>query len=87
MKGVLGTHSIDLNHSSFTWFIVILGKTINKFVKSGHNNQVQKILGRIYSKFSTSKFLALNETGIHHLIELFLMLALNMESSDLVTQI
>lgn len=36
---------------------------------------VSQILGRIFSKFSEAKLIALNEVGIHNVISLFLILA------------
>ncbi|XP_060661832.1 protein MMS22-like [Drosophila nasuta] len=60
----------DLNLNSFTLFALLLGKTLGR-------TQSQKLLGRIFSKFSAAKLLALNECGIHHVIELFLCLLLS----------
>ncbi|XP_017034846.1 protein MMS22-like [Drosophila kikkawai] len=65
----------DLNLSSFTTYAWLLGRTL----KLGRSNQRQKLLGRIFSKFSAAKLLALNEPGIHHVIELFLCLLLSQE--------
>lgn len=66
----------DLNLSSFTLFVLLLGKTLQQLPALGRGNQAQKLLGRIFSKFSAAKMLALNESGIHHVIELFLCLLL-----------
>ncbi|EDW62838.1 protein MMS22-like [Drosophila virilis] len=66
----------DLNLSSFTLFALLLGKTLQQLPAQGRGNQAQKLLGRIFSKFSAAKLLALNESGIHHVIELFLCLLL-----------
>ncbi|XP_017870553.1 PREDICTED: protein MMS22-like [Drosophila arizonae] len=66
----------DLNLSSFTLFALLLGKTLQQLPALGRGNQAQKLLGRIFSKFSAAKLLALNESGIHHVIELFLCLLL-----------
>ncbi|KAL7743172.1 hypothetical protein ACLKA6_016306 [Drosophila palustris] len=66
----------DLNLSSFTLFALLLGRTLQ--LNGGQRgNQSQKLLGRIFSKFSAAKLLALNESGIHHVIELFLCLLLS----------
>ncbi|KAM8719613.1 hypothetical protein ACLKA7_005791 [Drosophila subpalustris] len=62
----------DLNLSSFTLFALLLGRTLQR-----GGNQSHKLLGRIFSKFSAAKLLALNESGIHHVIELFLCLLLS----------
>ncbi|XP_036338974.1 protein MMS22-like [Rhagoletis pomonella] len=67
----------DANLSSYTLFILLLGKNLRRLLETtSTRHQAQKLLGRIYTKFSAQKFLALNETGIHHIIELFLALAL-----------
>ncbi|XP_053951880.1 protein MMS22-like [Anastrepha ludens] len=67
----------DANLSSYTLFTLLLGKNLRCLLENtATRHQAQKLLGRIYTKFSAQKFLALNETGIHHIIELFLALAL-----------
>ncbi|XP_033168843.1 protein MMS22-like [Drosophila mauritiana] len=70
------SHIEDLNLSSFTMYAWMLGKTLKLLPSQGRSNQRQKLLGRIFSKFSAAKLLALNEPGIHHVIELFLCLLL-----------
>ncbi|SPP78423.1 protein MMS22-like [Drosophila guanche] len=72
----------DLNLSSFTMYAWLLGRTLKLLPaqqQQGRGNQRQKLLGRIFSKFSAAKLLALNEPGIHHVIELFLCLLLSHE--------
>lgn len=69
----------DLNLSSFTAYAWMLGRTLKLLPAQGRSNQRQKLLGRIFSKFSAAKLLALNEPGIHHVIELFLCLLLAQE--------
>ncbi|XP_016982473.1 protein MMS22-like [Drosophila rhopaloa] len=69
----------DLNLSSFTMYAWMLGRTLKMLPQQGRSNQRQKLLGRIFSKFSAAKLLALNEPGIHHVIELFLCLLLCQE--------
>ncbi|XP_022232602.2 LOW QUALITY PROTEIN: protein MMS22-like [Drosophila obscura] len=70
----------DLNLSSFTMYAWMLGRTLKLLpAQQGKGNQRQKLLGRIFSKFSAAKLLALNEPGIHHVIELFLCLLLSHE--------
>nr|XP_017006625.2 protein MMS22-like isoform X1 [Drosophila takahashii] len=69
----------DLNLSSFTMYAWLLGRTLKLLPSQGRSNQRQKLLGRIFSKFSAAKLLALNEPGIHHVIELFLCLLLSHE--------
>uniref|UniRef100_A0A1A9WVN0 Protein MMS22-like n=1 Tax=Glossina brevipalpis TaxID=37001 RepID=A0A1A9WVN0_9MUSC len=77
----------DVNFCSFTLFNVLLGKLLERLLIAQANHQAQKLLGRIYAKFSAQKFLALNETGIHHLIELFLILALKGDFNDLAPKL
>lgn len=77
----------DINLSSFSLFTIILGKTMERLNQIEQANQTQKLLGRIYSKFSLAKFLALNETGIHHLNVLFLSLALSGDFIDIAPKL
>ncbi|KAH8419945.1 hypothetical protein KR009_004308 [Drosophila setifemur] len=72
----------DLNLSSFTMYALLLGRTLKLLPSQGRSNQRQKLLGRIFSKFSAAKLLALNEPGIHHVIELFLCLLLYQEDVE-----
>ncbi|KAH8281258.1 hypothetical protein KR018_003022 [Drosophila ironensis] len=71
------SHLEDLNLSSFTMYAWLLGRTLRMLPVQGRSNQRQKLLGRIFSKFSAAKLLALCEPGIHHVIELFLCLLLS----------
>ncbi|XP_037933573.1 protein MMS22-like isoform X2 [Teleopsis dalmanni] len=86
-RSMLENQKIDANMSSYSLFTLILGKILKRLIKQPSNNQVQKILGRIYSKFSVQKFLALNDTGIHHLIQLVLILALCCEFNAIATKL
>lgn len=43
-----------------------------------------QLKGRIYSKFSISKLLSLNEMGLYHFISLFLTLALTTDLHEVV---
>ncbi|XP_023037105.1 protein MMS22-like [Drosophila willistoni] len=73
----------DLNLSSFSMYVWLLGRTMRS-----HPSQGQKLLGRIFSKFSAAKLLALNESGIHHIIELFLCILLSHASfADVATKL
>lgn len=40
--------------------------------------------GRISSKFSTAKLMALNETGIHNVVSLFLTLSMTVDMGEMV---
>ncbi|XP_004520431.1 protein MMS22-like [Ceratitis capitata] len=78
----------DANLCSYTLFILLMGKNLKRLLATAATrHQAQKLLGRIYTKFSAQKFLALNETGIHHLIELFLALALCGDFEDLAPKL
>lgn len=66
-------------------FVSILGKFVQKFTETGQKNQIQKIFGRILSKFTASKLLQLNEMGIHNLMTLFLTLAVSTDLKDIVS--
>ncbi|XP_067636741.1 protein MMS22-like isoform X2 [Eurosta solidaginis] len=84
----LSLTSPNANLSSYTLFTLLLGKNLrclHACIATRH--QAQKLLGRIYTKFSAQKFLALNETGIHHLIELFLALAFCGDFEELVPKL
>ncbi|XP_055379869.1 protein MMS22-like [Condylostylus longicornis] len=87
IKTLLVNCKPDPNLSSYILFTLILGKTIEKLIKTNQNNQVQKIFGRIYTKFSPAKYLALSEIGIHHLIELFLTLTLSSDIQEIAPKI
>lgn len=73
---------LNINTSSYTMFISILGKISQKFTESNQKIQIQKILGRILLKFPSSKLLQLNEMGIHNIISLFLTLAISTDLKD-----
>ncbi|XP_011176948.2 protein MMS22-like [Zeugodacus cucurbitae] len=78
----------DANLSSYTLFTLLLGKNLMRLLENAATrHQAQKLLGRIYTKFSAQKFLALNEMGIHHLIELFLALALCGDFAELAPKL
>lgn len=75
----------NLKKSSFSMFTYILGSQLKRFYDMGQTNQILKILGRIYSKFSPGKLLALNEMGIHNVITLFLTLILTANMKEVVS--
>jgi S-phase genomic integrity recombination mediator, N-terminal len=64
------------NHSSYAMFVRALGRMMLRFIQSSQRQQVQKMLGRIYSKFPAAKLAALSESGIHNLVTLFVTIAL-----------
>lgn len=46
--------------------------------------KIYVIAGRISSKFSTAKLMALNETGIHNVVSLFLTLSMTVDMGEMV---
>jgi hypothetical protein len=66
-------------------FINVLGKIVEKFTETGQKIQIQKIFGRVLSKFPASKLLQLNETGIHNIVTLFITLAISTDLKDVVS--
>lgn len=69
------TATVNPNETSFALFIFMFGRVLRRLADTD-DNQVKKIFGRITSKFSATKLLALNETGIQNVAALFLTLAL-----------
>lgn len=70
------------NSTSFDMFVNLLGKQVERLTSTGQRIQVQKILGRIYTKFPPSKLQTLNEMGIHNLLKLFLTLSISTNFAD-----
>lgn len=73
-----------MDNSSFSIFVNILGKLLKRFVQLDLKNQIQKVIGRIFTKFSEAKLYALNELGIHNLLSIFLTLAVTIELNQVV---
>lgn len=46
-----------------------------------------RIPGRISSKFSTAKLMALNETGIHNVVSLFITLSMTVDMGEMVMSV
>lgn len=76
---------LNLKQTSFKMFIYILGSQLKRFNKIGQTNQILKIFGRIYSKFSPSKILGLTEVGIHNVITLFVTMSLTAQLKEVVS--
>lgn len=85
MEKLIGNENINSNLSSFSIFESLLAKVLKHLTQTDMRNQVQKTMGRIFTKFSESKLLALNEVGIHNLITLFLTLAQTVELQSIVS--
>ncbi|XP_059615641.1 protein MMS22-like [Phlebotomus argentipes] len=67
--------SIPSTQTSFVTFCQIIGHFLKRFGQSDFMKSFQKITGRIFIKFTTKKWLSMNETGIHNLISLLVILA------------
>jgi hypothetical protein len=86
----LAVSKLNINTSSYSMFIYVLGKIIEKFTFESQKVQIQKILGRILMKFPASKIELLNEMGIHNLLKLLLTIVISTdfhEVSQKVTHI
>ena len=68
---------LNPNHTSYSMFVYLVGRIVQKFSADGQKIQIQKFLGRIYTKFPASKLQTLNEMGIHNILRLLLTLAVS----------
>ncbi|CRK99443.1 CLUMA_CG012613, isoform A, partial [Clunio marinus] len=71
------TTKLNPNWTSYEMFVHLLGKIVQRFTQDDQMIQVQKILGRIYTKFPSSKLQTLNEIGIHNILQLFITLSVS----------
>jgi S-phase genomic integrity recombination mediator, C-terminal/S-phase genomic integrity recombination mediator, N-terminal len=71
------TTKLNPNLTSYDMFVYLLGKMVQRFTDEGQKIQVQKIFGRIYTKFPASKLQTLNEMGIHNILKLFIALSIS----------
>lgn len=79
----LDTDKILNHHStSFSILVHIIGKTLSKQRLSGQRSVSNKLLGRIFSKFSISKIVTLSERGLHNFVLLIVTLACSCELSE-----
>lgn len=78
--------TVNPNETSFVLFIFMFGRVLRRLTDTDEN-QIKKIFGRITSKFSATKLMALNETGIHNVAALFLTLALTTNLTETVSDI
>ena len=74
---------LNPNHTSYSMFVYLVGRIIQKFSADGQKIQIQKFLGRIYTKFPASKLQTLNEMGIHNIMCLLLTLAVSTNFQDI----
>lgn len=80
-------NKINANLSSFTMFTYAIGKMVEKFTNDNQKIQVQKILGRILSKFPAGKLQQLNEMGIHNILKLLFTLAMSTDFSEVAQKV
>ncbi|KAL5286260.1 MMS22L family protein [Megaselia abdita] len=73
--------------NSFYLFTMVIGKTIQKFAQTHQIHQINKMLGRVFAKFSAQKLIALTECGLHNLIELFLSFSVASGQNDILTKL
>lgn len=73
--------------NSFYLFTMIIGKTIQKLAETNQTHQINKMLGRVFAKFSAPKLIALTECGLHNLIELFLSFSIASGQVDILTKL
>lgn len=81
------TTKLNPNLTSFDMFVYLLGKLTQRFTEDGQKVQVQRILGRIYMKFSAPKLQTLNEVGIHNLLKLFITLSISTNFQEIVKKV
>ena len=74
---------LNPNHTSYSMFVYLVGRFVQKFSADGQKIQIQKFLGRIYTKFPASKLQTLNEMGIHNIMCLLLTLAVTTNFQDI----
>lgn len=86
IQTLLDNSQVTVNSASFSIFIYLLGKMTKRLTQMAlMKNQVQKIMGRVFSKFSEQKLMGLNEVGLHNVISLFLTLAMTIGLQDCVS--
>lgn len=81
------TTKLNPNTTSYDMFVNLLGKMVQRFTDEGQKIQVQKILGRIYTKFPASKLQTLNEMGIHNILKLFITLSVSTNFVDIAKKV
>lgn len=70
--------SPGLKRSSFSLFLQILSKNLQKASK----NLANKIVSRIFAKLNVAKLVGLSERGLHNLVELLVALALSTDLNE-----
>ncbi|XP_063699153.1 uncharacterized protein LOC134829813 [Culicoides brevitarsis] len=73
---------LNYQSTSFNILVHIIGKSLTKQRLMGQKSVSNKLLGRIFSKFSISKIIALSERGLHNFVLLIVTLACSCELSE-----
>jgi hypothetical protein len=73
------------DEDSFSLFLRLLGKHFICCSIQSQRRHWQQMKGRIYSKFSSNKLLALTEMGLYHFVSLFLTLAVTVDLHEVVS--
>lgn len=85
VKSRLDVSEAPQDEDSFSLFLYLLGKHLNSCLSQTHQRHWQQMKGRIYSKFSPNKLLALTEMGLYHFVSLFLTLAITVDLQEVVS--
>lgn len=85
VKSRLNVSEAPQDEDSFSLFLCLLGKHLNSCLSQSHQRHWQQMKGRIYSKFSPNKLLALTEMGLYHFVSLFLTLAITVDLQEVVS--
>lgn len=85
MKSRLEVSEAAQDADSFSLFLCLLGKHLMCCMSHGQQRHWHHMKGRIYSKFSPNKLLALTELGLYHFVSLFLILALTVDLQEVVS--
>lgn len=85
VQKLIHTENVNADMTSYTIFLNLLAKILQRLVQMDVKNQVMKIIGRIFTKFGESKLFSLNEIGIHNFLTLFLTLASIVGTKEIVS--
>lgn len=81
------TTKLNPNWTSYDMFVFLLGKMVQRFTDESQKIQVQKILGRIYTKFPAAKLQTINEMGIHNILKLFITLSVSTNFHEIAKKV
>lgn len=74
------------NENSYNQFLQFLGNFLKYCTANNNLSHSQKLKGRIFFKFSPNKMAALDETGLHHFVSLFLTMAVTSDLTETVSR-